>query len=234
VRRASEIVISGRSLAGVLEGFCPRCFWIQHKCTLPYQMPFPGIFSVIDSFTKRTVHGFFDRHGRLPDWYPKIGRVVDYVKNGGLLHWSRYRITHPPTGIILTGSPDDVFKLRDGSYHIVDYKTARITQVQEELFETYKIQLNSYAYIAERIGFKPVSGLSLIYMEPDAARPPLRDRPAALGFIAAHRSVELRADRIIPPLLEEVRKVLSRSTPPRGIAGCEDCEALRGLVDVVG
>jgi len=209
VRRASEIVISGRSLAGVLEGFCPRCFWIQHKCTLPYQMPFPGIFSVIDSFTKRTVHGFFDRHGRLPDWYPKIGRVVDYVKNGGLLHWSRYRITHPPTGIILTGSPDDVFKLRDGSYHIVDYKT-------------------------ERIGFKPVSGLSLIYMEPDAARPPLRDRGAALGFIAAHRSVELRADRIIPPLLEEVRKVLSRSTPPRGIAGCEDCEALRGLVDVVG
>jgi hypothetical protein len=225
--------VSGRALAGVLEGSCPRCFWLTYHCDIPYQMPFPGIFSVIDSHTKHLVHGHFDKYGRLPDWYPRIGRVRDYVKDSRRLHWSRYRTMDRETGIVLTGSPDDIFILRDGSHHIVDYKTARITQAQDELYEVYEVQLNAYAYIAERVGYSPVSGLSLIYMEPEPAATVLPRADTALGFRAASRSIRLQPGRVIPPLLREARQVLARSTPPRGLAGCGDCEALRRLVRIV-
>jgi ATP-dependent exoDNAse (exonuclease V) beta subunit len=43
--------------------------------------------------------------------------------------------------------PDDVFELEDSTYHIVDYKTARLTETQDELFPKYEVQINAYAYI---------------------------------------------------------------------------------------
>jgi hypothetical protein len=228
----ANIYLSARDLAGVLEGCCPRCFWISYYCELPYQMPFPGVFNVIDACTKRVVHSHFDRHGRLPDWYPKIGQVVGYVSSGRL-HHSRFRTYDAETGVRLWGSPDDVFRLSDGSYHIVDYKTAKLTPVQDDLFREYEVQLNCYAYIATRVGLSPVSGLSLIFMEPKDIVPAHAGAHTALGFVAKHRAVSLRPRRLIPPLLRRARRILSRSRPPRGAAGCEDCTRLEELVDTI-
>ena len=60
--------ISGKDLGVIaLPGFCPRYFLISRKAPqeLPYQI-FPGIFSSIDSYTKKIVHGWFDRTGVAP------------------------------------------------------------------------------------------------------------------------------------------------------------------------
>ena len=66
---SEPITISAKNLGGVaMPGFCPRCFWIQmHAEGIPYQI-FPGIFSSIDSYGKRLVHGWFDRHQSAPPW----------------------------------------------------------------------------------------------------------------------------------------------------------------------
>ncbi|MDI6773698.1 MAG: PD-(D/E)XK nuclease family protein [bacterium] len=231
---AEPVRISAKNLAAALPGECPRCFWITRHCDLPYQMPFPGVFNVIDAHVKATVHAHFNRHGRLPEWYPDIGRVTDYVRDAGLLHPTRFRVTDAHAGVTLTGAPDDVFKMRDGSYHIVDYKVARLTARQDELMSVYEVQLNGYAYIAERVGFDPVSVLSLIYLDPGAAPQPRAGKRLGLGFAATRRAVKLRPGRLIPPLLRTTGKILSRSTPPRGDASCEDCTFLRNLIRTVG
>ncbi len=227
-----NIRLSASRLAGALEGHCPRCYWICYHCDLPYQMPLPGIFSVIDAATKGVVRSHFDRHGRLPDWYPKIGRVVGYVRTARL-HYSRFRTVDDETGITLLGSPDDVFRLRDGSYHIVDYKTAKLTPLQDDLFPRWEVQLNCYAYIAARVGLSPVSGLSLIYMEPSGiASAPARAH-TAIKFVAKRRVVRLRPQRLIPPLLHTAHRILSRSRPPKSAAGCEDCTKLEELIEAI-
>ena len=72
--------ISAKNLGALaMPGFCPRCFWIKVRCEhkLPYQI-FPGIFSSIDSYAKRIVHGWFDRHGSAPAWLADLGAIKTY------------------------------------------------------------------------------------------------------------------------------------------------------------
>ena len=80
-RRTSERVsISAKRLGEVaLPDFCPRCFWI--KLHVQYRPPFqvfPGIFSSIDSYTRKVVHQWFESHGEAPPWLSHIGRITGY------------------------------------------------------------------------------------------------------------------------------------------------------------
>jgi len=168
VNAMEMLSISPRTLAAVtLDSACPRCAWLTLRCEgkFPFQMGLPGIFSSIDSFTKREVRNHFDLYQRLPDWFPEVGKVADMVPSRDL-HWSRYFREDPETRIRLHGSPDDILRMADGATHIVDYKTARLTDAQDDLLPLYDVQLNSYAYIAEATGYGPVQHLSLIYLEP--------------------------------------------------------------------
>ena len=114
-----QIRISAKTLGELaLPEFCPRCFWIKlrvnHK--LPYQI-FPGIFSSIDSYTKRIVHGWFDEHRAPPPWLADLGQLAGYRQPP---HWSKFQVLDKMTNILLTGSPDGVLVCVDGSFIIVD------------------------------------------------------------------------------------------------------------------
>ena len=63
----------------------------------------------------------------------------------------------------LFGKIDEVLKKKDGSYAIIDYKTARFTKHADSLHPIYKVQLNGYAMIAENIGISPIKQLVLLY-----------------------------------------------------------------------
>lgn len=197
----------------------------------------PGIFSSIDAYGKRLVHDFFDQHKALPDWFPDIGQVKSYVP-GHRLHWSRFRIEHPETKIVLRGTPDDVFQVADGSHHVVDYKTAKATEKQDELFPMYLVQLNVYAFIGQDGILNPISALSLIYMEPqtDVAVDRIPDLTSkdgfSLKFKATLKSVELKAPTLIPELLCKAREIYDRANPPDGKESCRDCELLDRLLEI--
>lgn len=110
------------------DDFCPRCFWItRHDRKLPYQTPFAGIFSSIDSYTKSVVAKYFEKHGRLPDWLGGIGDVKRLVK----VNASNFRTEKD--GTILTGIPDELFERPDGSYGIIGYAAAKA--VQESIYD---------------------------------------------------------------------------------------------------
>ena len=161
---SEPITISAKNLGGVaMPGFCPRCFWIQvHAAGIPYQI-FPGIFSSIDSYGKRLVHGWFDRHQCAPPWLAGLGNVTGYINPP---HYTKFCIHERESNVVLRGTPDGILVMQDRSHWIVDYKTAKFTQHQDELFSMYEVQLNAYAVIGEQKGVAPVSGLALIYTEP--------------------------------------------------------------------
>ena len=87
---------------------------------------------------------------------------------------------------------------------IVDYKTSRYTPAQQGMFKNYEVQLNAYAFIAERNEISPVSKLALVYMEPatdkeTAQEPGLVDGQGfTMGFRAKIVEVELRRSRLLP------------------------------------
>ncbi len=144
---ASESLrLSAKGLGDALPDASPGCLWVSLRFDLPYQR-FPGVFTTIDRFLKNTVHKALDDTGRLPPWFPDIGRVASYERD---LSYKRFRVWHEELGIDLAGSPDDVFRMEDGSLHIVDYKTAKLTEGQKAYLPLYEVQLNAYAYLEER------------------------------------------------------------------------------------
>ncbi len=217
--------------------FCPLCAWVrQHVKPLPFQS-FPGIFSTIDRYNKLIVRGHFEREKALPIWLRGLGEVGAYVNPP---HWSSFKALHEESGVTVRGEADGIFKMSDGSYTIVDYKTARHSRAQRGMFRAYEAQLNAYAYIGERRGLSPVGRLALVYMEPatdqqTAREPRLVDaRGFSMGFEAKVVEVALRPEELIPPLLWKVREFGDMDRPPAGLAGCKDCEAMDSLIQTLG
>lgn len=196
--------ISGKNLGELaLKKFCPRCFWLKrHVGDTPGG--FPGIFSTIDSLTKKSAKRSFDSNGIPPGWLgirglteilfvPKI--KVDMSEYGG---W------------ILTGAVDDAFVRDDGTVHIVDYKTAKYTHTQDELRPEYDVQLNAYALALPKMGFGKVSRLSLVYCEPNEDLD--SDDDFTLSFHTHLEDVAVRPD-IVPKLLLHARSILHADIP---------------------
>jgi hypothetical protein len=232
---SQPIIISAKNMGAVaMPGFCPRCFWVQmHSDGFPYQI-FPGIFSSIDSYGKKLVHGWFDRHQSAPPWLAALGNIKGYVNPP---HYSKFSIIDPATNVVLRGTPDGILVMQDGSHLIVDYKTAKFTQHQDELFPMYEVQLNAYAVIGEQKGLTPVSGLALVYTEPltddaTAKKDAYQNDSGFLMEFSAHvRPVDL-APHAIPPLLAKVREIYSLDRPPESATDCEDYVLLQGLIDL--
>jgi hypothetical protein len=230
---SSPFHISAKTLGEIaLEKFCPRCFWRKlHVTKLPYQI-FPGIFSSIDSYTKRIVHSAFDHHGAAPAYLNGLGDLIGYVPAP---HHSKFNFFDEATEVTLSGVPDEILVLRDQSHVIVDYKTAKFTDTQDSLFPLYETQLNVYATIAARVGPQPVSGLALIYMEPvtdaDAAKDRGNHRDAGFAMqFAAHILPVAIKPAIIPPLLKRAREIFDAAAPPPSREGCADCRLLDELL----
>ncbi|HCL25528.1 MAG TPA: hypothetical protein DHW65_04170 [Dehalococcoidia bacterium] len=217
--------------------FCARCAWVRlHVKNLPYQ-GFPGIFSSIDRYNKLLVHNHFDREGHAPSWLAELGETGQYIDPP---HWSQFKALDEETGITLRGEADGIFRLRDNSYVIVDYKTSRYNPDRPGMFPNYEVQLNAYALIAERQGLAPVSKLALVYMEPatdaeTAEEPSLVDSQGfVMGFHARVVEVALRQAQLLPPLLRKAREIWDMEQPPEGAKGCKDCKAVDGLLERLG
>jgi hypothetical protein len=236
-KNMSKIKISAKDLGVLaLSGFCPRCFWIKMHCAnkLPFQI-FPGIFSSIDSYTKKITNIHFNRYGRLPAWLRVLGHLGKPVK---VPHYSKFCIVDEKTEVTLRGTPDEIVQRDDGSYLIIDYKTARFTKAQDSLLPLYEVQLNAYAYIGKRQGYDPISGIALVYMEPQTELGPegldsvLQDEGFLMGFEGHVLELKAEPEQRIPPLLEEVRRFCDLESPPPKNESCRDCILLDQLITI--
>lgn len=198
--------------------FCPRCFWFERNIDKPPSL-FPGIFSSIDAITRRSTRRSFLKRKKIPGWLP-IPDIIG-VEEGD----TYFKLPVSEGDWILIGKPDDIFKTKNNTYHIVDYKTAKFTGRQDELFPLYEVQLNAYAYLAEKYGFRPISDLSLIYCEPSEDLDD--DEDFRLTFKPYRLEIDLNLDRV-RELLLEAREIAGRKEPPESI---EDCKGICKWID---
>jgi hypothetical protein len=224
--------ISAKDLGALtLPGFCPRCFWLGLHYDLPFGGPFPGIFSSLDSFSKKVVHAYFDRFKEAPPWLAPLGRFTSYIPPPTA---RTFFCDEPDTGVRLTGAPDAIFVREDGRKAIIDYKTAKHTAGQDALFPMYEVQLNGYAAIAEKVGLGPVETLALVYTEPvtDGSADFFREAQTPQGFRMGFHAkvVDVTLDStILPPLLRKARRIHDAPNPPQGAPGCGDCANFEAL-----
>jgi hypothetical protein len=114
--------------------------------------------------------------------------------------------------------PDDIFKMEDGRYFIVDYKTAKFTDNQDKLIGMYRVQLNGYAYIFEKMGMGTIGGLGLCYYEPQGDAPTvsfetvLQDDGFVMPFKAHLKRIKLDPEGTVLPLFKEVRRYADNET----------------------
>ncbi len=233
----NQIRISAKNLGQLgLPNYCPKCFWIKLKCKLPWQI-FPGIFSSIDSFSKKVTWTYFEKYKKLPPWFSEY----KFVRPMKVPHFTKFNIIDEDTNILLTGVPDDVFFCENNSFSIIDYKTARFTHHQDSLLGMYRVQLNGYQLIGEKSGlFKPVDKLLLVYYEPHGGILEVGDLDEVLkedGFrmpFDAHiLELDLLGNSLIQPLLRKVRELAEKDSAPDGRDGCEDCRLLGELCSIV-
>jgi hypothetical protein len=223
--------ISAKNLGQLaLPSFCPRCFWIRiHLSGQPPFSIFPRIFGDIDRYTKRLVHGYFDRHSRAPIWLRQLN-VVGYIEPP-----SSRKFRMQMDGMLLTGEADGIYMRADRSLVIADYKTAICRGADDPLYPVYEVQLNAYAVIASHLELGEVSELALIYTEPctdadsAAAKENMRDDGFALGFKAVVHPVRMNAKQV-HRLAERAQEIWSGETVPEPRDGCNDCRQLDRLV----
>jgi len=200
---------------------------------MPYQI-FPGIFSSIDSYSKKITWKYWEKYNQVPTWFSPFGEFTEPVK---VPHFNKFSIVDKKSNVQLRGVPDEIFRAADNSYFIADYKTAKFTKNQDALLPLYQVQLNSYALIGEQCGFSPISGLGLVYYEPqtevsvDNIDEALLEEGFKMPFRAHLLRLELDAEGVVLPLLERVREIADLEEVPRGRVGCGDCGKLE---DVVG
>lgn len=201
----------------------------------PFQI-FPGIFSSIDSYSKRIVDGFFEKNGRVPAWLSELGDVKKPLKPP---HFSKFNALVTDYDILLTGNMDAAFLLKDGTICIADYKTSKFTGGQDKLLSMYTVQLNAYALIAERTNFGTASKLALVYFEPETEiesdnveKKITASRGFALDFSAYIKPVELDVKKWTLPYLQKAREVSNLSSPPDGKPNCQDCEKMNTILSL--
>lgn len=216
--------ISAKNLGKLsLSNCCERCFWIlSHMGFRAPWFVFPGIFSSLDSYQKRCIHQFFREHGVLPEWLAAFGDLREPVP---VPHHSQFQWLDEKSGVLLTGAPDDIYRRNDNSLFIADFKTAKATEGQDALLPLYMVQLNSYGFLAERLGMGHVTGLGLVYFEPLTETDNIDSRLSRhgfdLGFSTHTVPVELCTARI-PMLLHGAREIFD-SPLPTPAPNCRDC-----------
>ena len=202
---------------------CERCFWMLAH--LGFRAPwftFPGIFSSLDSYQKRCIHQYFRAHGVLPEWLAAFGEVREPVP---VPHHSKFQWLDEESGVLLTGAPDDIYRRNDESLFIVDFKTAKATEGQDALLPLYVVQLNSYAFLAERLGMGLVTGLGLVYFQPLTETDNIDSRLSRHGFdlgFSAHTVPIALNTAQIPLLLRRAREIFD-SPSPAPAPNCRDC-----------
>jgi hypothetical protein len=196
----------------------------------PFEMPMPGLMYHLDIFEKRFVDRYLAANGELPPGMEKL-RCTEAVSVPRKL-----TAEFPEFNLTLVGMLDAVFRRRDDTLTVVDYKTATCRGEDDPFLPAYKVQLLGYAELLEQAELGPVTGAALVYFENRSKE--YRDSPLDLatddGFSLPFSitTVPVELDRkALKPLMKRFREIADLNLPPKGREGCKDCARLQYLLD---
>ena len=217
---ASNVVKIAPSALTFTWAECARCYWLAARGVLKRpSAPFPRVFTTIDNLTKDF---YFNQRTEAMAKGLRPGRVVVGDR------WVRSRPIEVPghdTLVKIEGRIDTALAFDDGSYAIVDYKTAA---PKREHIDFYSRQLHAYALALENpaegaLELSPVSQLGLLCVEPVAMV--ALDGDVALKSESTFLEIE-RDDDAFMAFLSQVLYVLEKPEPPPPGQKCGYCSYL--------
>ena len=125
---------------------------------------------------------------------------------------------------ILWGKMDDCFVDKKGRLVVIDNKTSTSSEPNAEYEEGYKFQLDTYAFLLIKNGFKVHPDAFLIYYFPEKEG----DFNKGVKFTAHPKKIKLDPDRI-QGFFEKAVKVARRSKAPARHEECDMCIWLEGM-----
>ena len=224
--------LSAKNLGSLaMPDFCPRCYWAKARMSFngPWNS-FPSIFSNIDIYSKKVTEAHIKAHANLaPSWLMQFGNIVGQLP---CPHWSKFSFTDPATNVKLRGSPDERFQMADDTVAILDYKTARFTEHQDELLPIYTVQLGVYQWLTLKLEHKETSVTGLVYYEPPTKEEMESFDPDKIltdGFLMKFKAhiLPVQTDLAqVESLLAEAQRIVQSNDPPAGKVGCKDCQKI--------
>ena len=158
-----------------------------------------------------------------------MGNIVGYEK---VPHWSKNTYLDEKTNIILHGAQDDILVCDNESRAVLDYKTAKYSEIQDKLLPLYRVQENVYSVLSEKDNKAPVK-LFLVYFEPmsdvSAVGGNIVDKGFKMEFVGKVVQVE-RNRKVVRDALNLTREIYEMQSPPKSREGCKECEQLDRLI----
>lgn len=199
---------------------CKRCFYLKVVSGFPRpRTAMPKIFTVIDEQMKACFEG-------------RRAETVAPEMPAGVFEYGERSVESRPLDVPvpdkvyrcrLRGRFDTVVRLDDGTYAVIDFKTAAR---QDAHIPLYARQLHAYALALEnpapgRFGCGPVSRLGLVIFEPEKFSHDVAGPVALAGGVSW---LEIpRDDGGFLGFLSEVLTLLAEPRPPGGAPLCPWC-----------
>ena len=143
----------------------------------------------------------------------------------------------PKYDLTLVGMPDALFRKKDGTLCLIDYKTARYKGADDPFMPGYETPLWGYARLLEHHGIGTVSSAALVYFEnslADYSNKPLdllTSDGLSVPFTVKVHKVEIDREGL-EPLMKAFRMYADMEKPPEGNDGSKAYERLKGLFDI--
>ncbi|MBI2045345.1 PD-(D/E)XK nuclease family protein [Candidatus Pacearchaeota archaeon] len=204
---------------------CPRCFWLSEHGE--WKRPagiFPSLPSGMDSVLKKHFDTFMEK-GKLP---PELCDNAE-CKNFKLFddkellkEWRNSRKGlwyEDKDGNVLHGGIDNMLVNKaNGKFIVLDYKT-RGFPLKEDTHEYYQSQLNIYAWLLEKLGYKTENYAYLLFYYPKEV--------AETGEVIFDNVLKKMAisKEDAEKLFKDALKLLNGSCPKQT---CEWCEGVKG------
>ena len=201
---------------------CKRCFYL--KVARGFQRPrgpFPKIFGVIDAQMKACFEGA--RTDAVAPGIPSgtVSQGEDWVESKPLA------LPGKDSRCVIRGKFDTIVHFDDGSYGVIDYKTA---ERKPQQIPFYSRQLHAYAYALEHpargsLGLAPISKLGLVVFEPSAFS---RNGGCSIALDGGISWLEIpRDEKMFLRFIGQVLSVLEKPDPPKAAPECDWCRYRR-------
>jgi CRISPR/Cas system-associated exonuclease Cas4 (RecB family) len=150
---------------------CPRCFWLRYREKVHRPaIPFPSLPSGMDRILKEYYDSFRIKSGMPPEIEGKVeGKLFpDQERMESWRNWRKgLRFEDPKLDAVLRGALDEC--LFDGKYHIpLDIKTRGAAPKEGQSEEYYQTQLDCYAFLLDKNGYKTRDFAYLVYYFPES------------------------------------------------------------------
>lgn len=206
---------------------CPRCFYVDNKLGVARPPGFPfTLNSAVDELLKREfdvhrakgeAHPLMKEYGidAVPFAHEELDAWRDALKRG-------VQYAHEPTGLIVRGAIDDVWKGADGKIIVADYKaTSKKTEVNldAEWQDGYKRQMEVYQWLFRRNGFDVSDTGYFVYANANS------DKAAFDGKLEFDIKIipYVGKDDWVEPALFKIKETLDSDKIPKQNDDCDYC-----------